>query len=107
MHQRDRYSARLTSERFLSKIDIEIEDGVVTLDSIRDKVSLTDKAVAFIQANLIPLFLLKRLLGLHRIKSDDLLTVIFTSGSTGMPKGSCSHSRISVTMSTRSNERSG
>jgi len=31
--------------------------------------------------------LLSWLLGLHRIRSDDLLTVIFTSGSTGQPKG--------------------
>lgn len=77
----------LSSERFLSKVDIKIDTDVVTLESVRDKVSTADKAIAFIQANLIPAFLLIRLLGLHRVKSDDLLTVIFTSGSTGMPKG--------------------
>lgn len=77
----------LTSERFLSKIDLKMDTDVVTLESIRDKVTSMDKAIAFIQANLLPQFLLIRLLGLHHVNSDDLLTVIFTSGSTGMPKG--------------------
>lgn len=77
----------LTSERFLSKVDIEINSDVVTLESIREKVTRADKAIAFIQANLIPAFILFRILGLHHVKSDDLMTVIFTSGSTGMPKG--------------------
>ena len=27
------------------------------------------------------------MMGLHRLKPDDLMTVIFTSGSTGEPKG--------------------
>src|SRR6202008_3518793 len=34
-----------------------------------------------------PAFLLDRLLGLHKIRGDDVATIIFTSGSTGMPKG--------------------
>ncbi|WP_372897555.1 AMP-binding protein [Stieleria sp.] len=77
----------LTSERFLSKVDIKIDSDTVTLESIRDKITTADKVIAFIQANLIPRGLLRRMLGLHRVKSDDLMTVIFTSGSTGMPKG--------------------
>ncbi|MCA9136663.1 MAG: AMP-binding protein [Planctomycetales bacterium] len=77
----------LTSERFLSKVGIEINSNVVTLESVRDKITSVDKGVAFLQANLVPAFILRFILGLHRIKSDDLLTVIFTSGSTGMPKG--------------------
>ena len=35
----------------------------------------------------MPAFILDRLLGLNRLKPDDLITVIFTSGSTGEPKG--------------------
>lgn len=77
----------LTSEKFLSKIDLEINSDVVTLESLRDKVSMSDKLVAFLQAYLVPAFLLDRILGLNRIQPDDLLTMIFTSGSTGMPKG--------------------
>jgi len=77
----------LTSERFLSKIDLKIDCDVVTLESLRERVSKADKAIAFIQAYLLPRFLVHAVLGLNRIKSDDLLTVIFTSGSTGMPKG--------------------
>ena len=57
------------------------------LDTLRDKVTVVDKTIAFIQAYLIPAVLLDLLLGLNKIKADDLLTVIFTSGSTGMPKG--------------------
>ena len=77
----------LSSEKFVSKIDLDLDADVVLLDHLRDKVTILDKALAFVQANLIPAFLLDRLLGLHKIKPDDLLTVIFTSGSTGMPKG--------------------
>jgi acyl-[acyl-carrier-protein]-phospholipid O-acyltransferase/long-chain-fatty-acid--[acyl-carrier-protein] ligase len=77
----------LTSERFLSKIEMDIDSDVVTLESIRGKVTKADKAIGFFQANLLPRRVLEWVLGLGRVKSDDLLTVIFTSGSTGMPKG--------------------
>ncbi|KAA5541438.1 AMP-binding protein [Roseiconus nitratireducens] len=77
----------LSSEKFLSKIEMDIQSDVIRLESLRDKVTKWDKLVAFVQANLVPAWILDRILGLHRISSDDLLTVIFTSGSTGMPKG--------------------
>ncbi len=77
----------LTSERFLSKIDLKMDTEVVLLENLKDKVSKADKAIAFIQATMVPAFLLDRILGLSKIEGDDLLTVIFTSGSTGMPKG--------------------
>jgi acyl-[acyl-carrier-protein]-phospholipid O-acyltransferase/long-chain-fatty-acid--[acyl-carrier-protein] ligase len=77
----------LSSERFLSKVDLDVDAEVIPLESIREKVTTIDKLVGFLQANLIPRRLLSRLLGLHQVKADDLLTVIFTSGSTGMPKG--------------------
>ncbi|MGB7326609.1 MAG: AMP-binding protein [Rubripirellula sp.] len=77
----------LTSEKFLSKIDVEMDTEVVLLDSLKDKVTAIDKALAFIQATLVPAWMLDRVLGLNKIKADDLLTIIFTSGSTGMPKG--------------------
>jgi acyl-[acyl-carrier-protein]-phospholipid O-acyltransferase/long-chain-fatty-acid--[acyl-carrier-protein] ligase len=77
----------LSSEKFMSKFDFDLNAEVVLLDSLRDKVTTADKAIAFVQANLVPAFILDRMLGLDKMGSDDLLTVIFTSGSTGMPKG--------------------
>jgi acyl-[acyl-carrier-protein]-phospholipid O-acyltransferase / long-chain-fatty-acid--[acyl-carrier-protein] ligase len=43
--------------------------------------------VGALAAYVVPASLLDRILGLHRIRGDDVATVIFTSGSTGMPKG--------------------
>lgn len=77
----------LTSERFMSKLNVNLDAEVVKLESLRDQVTSFDKAIAFMQANLIPAKLLEWILGLHKIDGDDLMTVIFTSGSTGMPKG--------------------
>lgn len=77
----------LSSEKFMERFDFDLDAEVVLLDSLRDKVTIADKAIAFLQANLIPAFILDRMLGLHQVAADDLLTVIFTSGSTGMPKG--------------------
>ncbi len=77
----------LTSEKFLSKFEFDLTAEVVLLESLKEKVTRTDKAIAFIGATLVPAFILDRMLGLHKVDGDDLLTVIFTSGSTGMPKG--------------------
>ncbi len=77
----------LSTEKFMSKFDFDLDAEVVLLDSLREKITGLDKAIAFVQAYLVPAGILDRILGLHRLKSDDLLTVIFTSGSTGMPKG--------------------
>lgn len=77
----------LTTEKFMSKMNFELDTEIVLLDAIKDKVTGLDKAIAFIQATLLPAWMLDRVLGLHKVQSDDLLTVIFTSGSTGMPKG--------------------
>ncbi|QDT05261.1 Bifunctional protein Aas [Rubripirellula lacrimiformis] len=77
----------LTSERFMSKLDLDIDAEVVLLDSLAKKVTKMDKAIAFIQATLVPAWILDHVLGLSKIDGDDLLTIIFTSGSTGMPKG--------------------
>ncbi len=77
----------LTSEKFISKFDFELDAEVVQLDSLKEKVTAMDKAIAAVSATLVPAGLLSRMLGLHKVRPDDLLTVIFTSGSTGMPKG--------------------
>ncbi len=77
----------LSSEKFMERFDFDLDAEVVLLDSLRDKITTTDKLIAFFQANLLPAFLLDRVLGLNEIDCDDVITVIFTSGSTGMPKG--------------------
>lgn len=76
----------LTSKKFLEKIELDLDAEVVLLDDLKDKVTAVDKGLAFVQSHL-PAWILDRILGLHKVDGDDLLTVIFTSGSTGMPKG--------------------
>lgn len=86
----------LSSEKFMSKLDVKLDAEVVLLESLKEKITSFDKAIAFIQGRLLPMVILDRVLGLNRIQCDDLLTVIFTSGSTGMPKGVLlSHANIS------------
>jgi len=86
----------LSSQAFMEKFDFELDAEVVLLDELREKITLADKLVAFMQANLLPAFVLDRVLGLNQIEHDDLITVIFTSGSTGMPKGvMLSHANVS------------
>ncbi len=77
----------LTSDRFMEKLYVDLDAEIVSLDEIKNKVSTADKIIAFTQATIVPGWLLDRILGLHKVDCDDLLTVIFTSGSTGMPKG--------------------
>ena len=55
--------------------------------TLREKVSIVDKAIGSIGAYVLPAGLLTTSLGLHNIDRDDVLTIIFTSGSTGTPKG--------------------
>ena len=77
----------LTSRRVMEKFSLDLDAKLVYLEDFSDKVTLLDKIAAAVQAYAVPASLLDRLLGLHRIQDDDLLTVIFTSGSTGEPKG--------------------
>jgi len=70
-------------ERLKGKIDAEL----VYLEDLREKVNRGDKLVGAICAYAVPAVVLDRILGLHHLRGDDVLTIIFTSGSTGMPKG--------------------
>lgn len=86
----------ISSKRFMEKIDLEIDAEVIELESLKDKITLTDKLIGFMMAMLLPMGILSAILGLGKIQPDDLLTVIFTSGSTGMPKGvQLTHANIS------------
>lgn len=77
----------LTSRRVMERFRFDLDANVVCLEDLREKVKPVDKLVAALGAWLLPVGLLERLLGVHRISPDDLLTIIFTSGSTGEPKG--------------------
>ncbi len=85
----------LTSRRFLEKKPVDLQ-GVefVYLEDVKEAISGADKALSA-AASYLPSVVLDRLLGLHRIDPDSLLTIIFTSGSTGEPKGvMLSHANI-------------
>lgn len=77
----------LTSRKFMAKFGFQLDAEVIYLEDIRPLVRTTDKVAAAVAAYAVPPQLLERALGLHKIKTDDLLTVVFTSGSTGAPKG--------------------
>ena len=77
----------LTSRKVMEKMNFELDAEVVYLEDLRDKITLADKLAGLIGSYLMPAACLDRILKLHKIQSDDILTVIFTSGSTGVPKG--------------------
>ena len=77
----------LTSAKFMSKMDFDLKAELFELEQLKERVTRIDKVVAALMATLLPASCLIRVLGLHKVASDDVLTVIFTSGSTGMPKG--------------------
>jgi acyl-[acyl-carrier-protein]-phospholipid O-acyltransferase / long-chain-fatty-acid--[acyl-carrier-protein] ligase len=77
----------LTTKSFLEKKPIKLEGAEwVFVDEFKTRITGFDKAIAAAQSYL-PAWLLDRVLGLTKIKPDDLLSIIFTSGSTGEPKG--------------------
>lgn len=81
----------LTSRRMLERLrekgPFDVAAELVFLEDLRQRVTIADKLIAAAQTWLLPVTLLERTLGLHRIQPDDLLTIIFTSGATGRPKG--------------------
>jgi acyl-[acyl-carrier-protein]-phospholipid O-acyltransferase/long-chain-fatty-acid--[acyl-carrier-protein] ligase len=71
----------LSSKLFLTKQRIPPMPGVVYLEELLPKFSALDKAIAFLQARLLPAGMLAK------GQTDDVAAVIFSSGSTGEPKG--------------------
>jgi len=77
----------ISSPLFLGRVKLAVGERLLDAGDLAKLATATDKLVGFLQATAVPLPLLERLLGLHRLRPDGVLTVIFTSGSTGDPKG--------------------
>lgn len=77
----------VTSHKFQEKVNLAIDTEFIYLEDFAQSVSSTDKLIAAVQAYCVPAFVLDRILGLTRLRPDDIVTIIFTSGSTGEPKG--------------------
>lgn len=77
----------ISSPLFLGRVKLSVGNRLLDAGDLKKLATTADKAIGFLQASVLPLPLLERILGLHRLRPDDVLTVIFTSGSTGDPKG--------------------
>lgn len=81
----------LTSRKFMEKLkerfEMDIDAELIYLEDLIVKPTLFDKAIAAMQAYVMPTRMLERGLRLHKVKHDDVMSIIFTSGSTGEPKG--------------------
>jgi acyl-[acyl-carrier-protein]-phospholipid O-acyltransferase/long-chain-fatty-acid--[acyl-carrier-protein] ligase len=78
----------ITSRRVLDRFpNIKLDAELIIMEDIGKTVTWIDKITGFIDAYVTPVSLFERVLGLHRVSLDDVLTIIYTSGSTGTPKG--------------------
>lgn len=77
----------ITSRRFLQKMpNLKLRAKLILIEDALQKVPLSDKLLALLES-MLPTALLVRLLGVKKIRPNDLMTIVFTSGSTGRPKG--------------------
>jgi acyl-[acyl-carrier-protein]-phospholipid O-acyltransferase/long-chain-fatty-acid--[acyl-carrier-protein] ligase len=77
----------ISSPLFLSRVKLSVGERLLDAGTLKTLATGLDKLRGFLEATVMPLSLLERSLGLHRLRPADPLTIIFTSGSTGDPKG--------------------
>lgn len=80
----------VTSKRFLTRIPLDLPDDIerIYLEDVLEAVTKGQRIRTFLIALLLPAWVIERfVLGLHRHRPDDVLTIVFSSGSTGEPKG--------------------
>ena len=73
----------ITSRKLLERIRCPLVEGMVFLEDILENVTILDKALALIKANLPTNLLLSRI---HKGKENDDALILFTSGSEKDPK---------------------
>ncbi|QDS91769.1 Bifunctional protein Aas [Roseimaritima multifibrata] len=89
----------ITSRQFMKRRPFELSAKFVCMEDLARQATWWDKLVCGLTAYGLPSFLLDRMLGLQRTKSDDLMTVLFTSGTTADPKGvMLSHGNIAASI---------
>jgi len=76
-----------TSEKFLERIAMPRQPGMVMIEEATKSFSVRAKVLYALAARLLPTRLLRRWLIPRDVKLDSLATVVFSSGSTGIPKG--------------------
>ena len=77
----------LTSKKLLEKKPLDLGVEFVCLEDLKEKITNFDKLISAFAAYALPSTVLEWLIGLNKVRPDDIITVIFTSGSTGEPKG--------------------
>jgi len=80
----------ITSKKFLSRMPLELPDDIqrIYVEDVIASVTSSQRIGTLLMGLLLPGWFIERfVLGLHRHKPDDRLTIIFSSGSTGEPKG--------------------
>jgi acyl-[acyl-carrier-protein]-phospholipid O-acyltransferase/long-chain-fatty-acid--[acyl-carrier-protein] ligase len=80
----------ITAKKFTARVPLDLPEDVqlIYLEDALAAVTKWQRISTFLLVLLLPGWFIDRfLLGLHRHKLDDTLTIVFSSGSTGEPKG--------------------
>ncbi|MGE0760948.1 MAG: AMP-binding protein, partial [Pirellulaceae bacterium] len=78
----------VTSKLFMHRMKhLKLDAKLIYLEELVKGVRRSDKLIGAAMAYAMPLPVLDRVLGIHKLSRDDVATIIFTSGSTGEPKG--------------------